>query len=134
MKSLPITRFIDLKDDGDHLFIDISENIKNHIGSIHAAVMFTLAESASGYHLSRLYPELKDKVIPLLRESNMKYKKTAFGRIIAYSSCMDELQEKFFKQFLKKGRGTISVDIELKNSDMEIVANGSFTWFVQKIS
>ncbi len=131
--QMPLNKFIGLQKDNDLLTLNLSENVKNHIGSIHAGAQFTLAESASGVYLAKLFPELQDKIIPLLRSSNMKFKKTAFDTLTAYPLATKDVLEKFQKQFLKKGRGSITVEVELKNMGKEIVTIGTFNWFVQKI-
>ena len=130
--DMSLNRFVGVYKD-EKLCIDISENIKNHIGTIHASALFLLAESASGKYLKSQFPELKNSVIPLLRQSNIKYKKTAIGTITAFASLSDEEKERFIKQFSKKSRGTIEVNITLKNENDEIVSISSFTWFIQKI-
>ena len=84
-------------------------------------------------YLVEMFPELKDKTLPLLRSSDIKFKKTAFDALIAYPSiCKDTLQ-KFQKQFLKRGKGSITVDVILKNIDKESVAICTFNWFIQKV-
>jgi acyl-coenzyme A thioesterase PaaI-like protein len=112
--------------------LKLSENNQNHIGTMHAGAQFILAEMASGVYLSKLFPELKDKIIPLLRESKIKYKKTALGTITTHPYLSYEEKEQFKNQFLKKSRATIEVEVTLKNENNEIVSIGSFRWFIQK--
>jgi acyl-coenzyme A thioesterase PaaI-like protein len=112
--------------------LTLSENNQNHIGSMHAGAQFILAETASGVYLSKLFPELQDKIIPLMRESKIKYKKTAVGTITAYVSLASEEKKRFENQFLKKSKATIEVAVTLKNEDRDIVAISTFTWFIQK--
>lgn len=69
--------------------------------TIHSSAQFTLTETKSGLYLVELFPELKGKVIPLLRETNRKYKKLATDKIFAYSSIEPEAIENL-KVFLKK--------------------------------
>ncbi len=128
-----LNKFIGLQEDNDLLTLNLSKNVENHIGSIHAGAQFILAESASGIYLAKLFPELKDKVVPLLRDSNIKFKKTAFDTLTAYPSATADALEKFHKQFMKKDRGVIIVEVTLKNKNKEIVTIGTFTWFIQKI-
>ncbi|MCW8838458.1 MAG: DUF4442 domain-containing protein [Thiovulaceae bacterium] len=73
--------------------MDFQDYILNHIKTIHASAQFALAETQSGIHLQRLFPELEEKVVPVLRDAQMKYKKPAV--------------EKFKTQFEKKGRGSL---------------------------
>lgn len=126
VKLIGITR-----EDNAPLSVKLSENNQNHIGTMHAGAQFILAETASGVYLSRLFPELQDKIIPLLRSSSIKYKKTAIGTITSHPFLSDEAKERFINQFSKKSRGTIEVDVTLKNTDGEVVTFGTFTWFIQ---
>jgi acyl-coenzyme A thioesterase PaaI-like protein len=120
------------KDVNNKLTLELSANSQNHIGTIHAAAQFLLAETASGVYLQEQFPELKDKVIPLLRESQIKYKNIAEGVITADAFIDTEILERFKKQFLKKSRGTISVKVKLLNREGKTVTEGLFTWFIQR--
>ncbi len=130
---MKILQLIGIKREGNApLSLKLSENNQNHIATMHAGAQFILAEAASGTYLSKLFPELKDQIIPLLRSSSIKYKKTAIGTITTYPSLSQEEQERFMKQFSKKSRGIIEVNVILKNEHQEIVSISSFTWFIEK--
>ncbi len=132
--QMHLNKFIGLQKNNDLLTLDLSKNVENHIGSIHAGAQFTLAESASGFYLAGLFPELQDKIIPLLRSSNIKFKKIAFDTLTAYPSATADALEKFHKQFLKKGRGVVTVEVTLKNQNKEIVTIGTFSWFIKTLN
>ncbi len=72
------------------LELPFSENVQNHLQTIHASAQFTLAETASGEILQIKFPELAGKVIPLLRDLQIKFKKPAAKSISAYSSISTE--------------------------------------------
>ncbi|HIP19901.1 MAG TPA: hypothetical protein EYG70_02115 [Sulfurimonas sp.] len=84
-------------------------------------------------HLQQLFPELEGLVVPLLRDSSMKYKKPATSKLTAYSFVDEASVQKFKTQFAKKGRGSLSVEVELKDIDGVCVAQGVFGWFISKI-
>ena len=128
-----ILKSIGIEFDKVPLTLTLSEKNQNHVKTIHAGALFILAESASGAYLSSLFPELKDKVIPLLRGSNIKYKKGAMGVISSHVKLKDDEKERFQKQFSKKSRATIEVKVTLKNESDEIVAEGTFNWYVQQL-
>jgi len=113
--------------------LEFKDDVENHIQSIHASAQFTLAETQSGLHLQKLFPELEGKVIPVLRESSIKYKKPALKKILAFASVIDENIQKFKEQFSKKGRSSIEINVEIKDIDGIITAIATFTWFIQKI-
>ena len=107
------------------------KKVQNHLGSIHAGAQFTFAEGASGRYLSSLFPEMQDNIIPLLRESTIKYKKQAWSRLVSEVVVDKEDLEKFHRQFKTKGRATVMAHVKLKDTEGDVTCEGSFKWFVQ---
>jgi len=108
-------------------------NVQNHIGTIHAAAQFALAETQSGHYLSSIFPQYKGKFIPLLRSSSVKYKSPASSEIYAVATAKAEDLKKFEAQFLKKGRATISVEVKVIDNNEVVTMQGEFGWFIQKL-
>lgn len=131
--DIPFVNTVGIQEERDKLFLDFKDDILNHIKTIHASAQFTLAETESGIYLQTLFPELKGKVLPVLRDAHIKYKKTATQKIIAYSSSDKEVVEKFKNQFDKKGRGTIKVDVEIRDINDIVTSYATFTWFIQAL-
>lgn len=107
--------------------------VQNHLETIHASAQFALAETVSGEILQKSFPELVGKVIPVLRESQTKFKKPANKKIIAYPSVTAEALSKFDEQISKKGRATITVEVKVKDVEGTVTCTGTFKWFVQRI-
>lgn len=105
----------------------------NHLETMHASAQFTLAETASGEFLQTLFSDLVGKVIPVLREATVKFKKPAIKNITAYPSITTEAKEKFNTQFSSKGRALITVDVDIKDTEGTLTCTTSYHWFVQKI-
>jgi len=133
VKDVPFASFIGIKDNKDELSLDFKDDVKNHIKTIHASAQFTLAETKSGLYLVELFPKLEGKVIPLLREANIKYKKPALEKILAFASIEDVAIDKFKMMFENKGRGSISVKVQIKDINDVLCSEGEFSWFVQAI-
>jgi len=131
--DIPFVNHIGIKDENNKLSLDFNENILNHIKTIHASAQFTLAETQSGLHLQKLFPELEGKVIAVLRDAQIKYKKPAQEKIIAFSSSDEEAIEKFKTQFEKKGRGSLQIHVEVKDINDVLTSQATFTWFFQAI-
>ena len=121
------------KADNNKLELAFTADTKNHLETMHASAQFTLAETASGEFLQILFPELIGKVVPVLRDAKVKFKKPAVNNIIAYPSISDKEKEKFNSQFSRKGRSSITVDVELKDNEGTLTCITSYNWFVQKI-
>jgi len=122
---------IEKKEEGTLMLVE-TEVVQNHIQTIHGAAQFALAETQSGLYLRSLFPEYAEEVIPLLRSSSVKYKHPATKEIVAIATVDDESKEKFEAQFLKKGRASITIAVELRDSNDVVTMMGEFTWFVQK--
>jgi len=131
--DIPFIKLVGIEQNNDELSLCIEEKVLNHIKTIHAAAQFSLAEAQSGIHLQTLFPEMEGQVIPLLRDAQIKYKKPATQTIIAYPKVEEEAIIKFKEQFQKKGRGSIQVDVNIKDVNNVLTTQATFTWFIQKI-
>jgi acyl-coenzyme A thioesterase PaaI-like protein len=120
------------REDG-FLSLPFNPKLLNHIGTVHASAQFSLAETQTGFYLESMFPEYRDKIIPLLRSSTVKYKHPATKDIYAIATVSQELLEKFEKSFVKKGRAIISVNVEIRDSDEVVTMVGEFVWFVQMV-
>ena len=121
-----------IKQEGENLVLYYNERLQNHIKTMHAGALYTLAESQSGYFLQNEFKDIDISVIPLLRSSSVKYKASASGKIVAFANANRDSLEKFRENIIKKGRGVIGVNVELKDSKGNMVIIGEFTWFIQK--
>lgn len=65
------------KNNNNEFQLSFDDSVQNHLQIIHASAQFTLAETASGEILQTEFPDLVGKVVPLLRESQIKFKKPA---------------------------------------------------------
>jgi len=84
------------------------------------------------YLQQELFPDLEGKVIPLLRDATIKYKKPAQKKIYAFASVSNENLQKFQELFEKKGRGSVQVEVVVKDIDDVVTAVANFVWFVTK--
>ena len=117
----------------DTLQLSLTKQTSNHVGTMHAAALFALAETQSGVYLQSLFPEYGvDEVLPLLRGSNLKYRAPATSTVYAVATTGIEEQERFLSQFERKSRAGITVAVTLKDSTETVVMTGEFSWFVQR--
>lgn len=121
------------KNQQGNLTLGLDESNQNHLQTIHASALFTLAESASGEALQVHFPELAGRVAPVVRDSQIKFKKPAVKLVTAFSTISDESISKFNEQFKRKNRSSITVGVTIKDSDENVVCVGEFNWFVQGV-
>ncbi|MCF6203542.1 MAG: DUF4442 domain-containing protein [Methylococcaceae bacterium] len=132
--KIPFVKKVGIKKvENGNLGLPFSESVHNHLQTIHASAQFSLAETASGEFLQQSFPELVGKVIPVLRESRIKFKKPAIQSIIAYPEISDEATSNFRAQFSRKGRALIPVKVVVKDIESTIICIGEFSWFIHSI-
>ena len=133
--EIPFVQKVGLRRNRDgYLTLPMDKSNENHIQTVHASAQFTLAETLSGEALQKMFPHLEGQVVPILRESAIKFKKPATGEIYGLAHIDDTIKEKFEEQLEKKGRASISVDVEIKDTNEIVTCSGRFEWFIQKIN
>ena len=123
---------IERKEEGT-LKLEPTDIVKNHIQTIHASAQYALAETQTGLFLQLGFPELEGKVVGLLHGATVKYKNPARTSIYAVASIENEIRDKFLTQFIRKGRASIMVKVEVLDVEDVLTMQGEFTWFVQKL-
>jgi acyl-coenzyme A thioesterase PaaI-like protein len=134
--EIPFNKFIEIrtdeKDECD-LYLDFNDHLKNHLGTFHASAQFALAEACSGYCLQKQFSYLEGSAVPVLRKSEIKFKKPALLSIKAKGEILPDQIEQFKQQFKEKGRATILVMIKVTAQDGTVTMTGTYEWFVQRI-
>ena len=132
--EVPFVKLVGIVKNGEgQLQLSYGVDVHNHLQTMHASAQFALAETASGELLQTLYPELAGKVIPVLRDADVKFKKPALQTIIAYPSISDDAREKFERQFESKGRASLTVTVEVKDTAGTITCVANYNWFIQRL-
>lgn len=129
-----------------HNFIDIIEvgpgtasvkiaerdEIKNHIGSQHAAALFGLGETASGAAMAGMLADKLMAARPVAASATIAYKKVAHGEIIATGAVnrpVGELRE----ELASVGKVVFDVDVEMKDAAGDVVATMGVSWHVRML-
>lgn len=123
---------ISISDDPEYLLqLKAKHEYTNHLGTVHAAALFTLAEGSGAQLLLRSFPEdIIDNVIPVLRKVDVSYKKPAMGVIVSTASLKDTTIELVTEQLLSKKRVSIVTPVELFDESKTKVFSANFEWFV----
>ena len=87
---------------------------------------------AAGFTLQRHFPHLTDSVIPVLRKSELKFRRPAQSTILAKAYLDAKAKEDFELQLEKKGRATITVPVEITDQQGHTTLVGTYEWYVQK--
>lgn len=100
--------------------------LTNYLGMWHASAFFTVAETAAGLQAFRIVPG--NRAIILLRKANVHYTKPAKGDLTATARVKDDQSKKTRADFDSEGRADSLVDVEVVDSEDQIVFRGTFDY------
>jgi uncharacterized protein (TIGR00369 family) len=106
-----------------------SEQSSNHIGSIHAGAIFTLAETASGAAMLGAFNEMATAIRPLATEARIFYLKLGRGAINARARTVltgAELRE----QLRANGLAAFEVTVDVQDERERVIAQVVVQWRV----
>lgn len=103
--------------------------VQNHIGSVHAAAMALLGESATGFLVGMHVP---DDRLPLLKSMHLDYVKRATGQLTAIASLTPEQIANIRNQ--EKGEVTVQVQLLDEVGVEPVLAQFVWAWVPKKRS
>ncbi len=119
--------------DRDVVCLDPESHHCNHLGTVHAGALYSLAEAASGHELLHRLDLSPTEVMAVLRSAKVKYRRQATGRLLALAAMDEQVIAPFEQQLADKGRAFIDVEVQIVASGgEEEVFAGVFSWFVSR--
>ncbi|OFC69756.1 DUF4442 domain-containing protein [Alteromonas confluentis] len=103
------------------------KKVQNHIGSVHAAAMALLAESATGFIVGVNLPGDK---LPLIKSMNLQYVKRAQGDMQAEAMLTDEQIALMHSQ--EKGEVMVAVKVTDENGIEPVICEMCWAWIPHK--
>lgn len=110
--------------------------VTNHLGTVHAAAQFALAEAASAECLQREYGALvaRYSIQAIVRGVEVKYRRPATGDLLAFGRPDDDTLKNLPNDLATRTRCTAAVIIELKDRSGQTSFVGRFDWLISKLS
>ncbi len=134
--EIPFNKFIGIKkpDNQDQFLLKLpaSENLENHLGTVHASAQFALAEVCSGELLLKLFENHTKNIVPVVRKVETKFKNPAKGQLFSSATLLGN-KEEIIEKLEKKSRVIIPVDIKIMDKEHKITMTAKIEWFIQKI-
>lgn len=110
--------------------LEYDEKNLNHINTLHASAIYSLAEITSGYFLNVEFPEYEHTTIPILRSSKMKYRKSCNSQLFSSASLKKITVEEIKKKLDSKKRVLLTIEVKLFDAENELKVIGDFDWLV----
>lgn len=131
--EVPYNRFIGIKNaDKEKYYLKLEDKpeYKNHLGTVHASAMFSLAEATSGKYLLKQFSGLELDIIPVVRKAEVKYSKPAQESVYSSASFLSQTINEIKEELKIKKRVIIKVKVEIFNEENEKLMASLFDWFV----
>ena len=121
-------------DDGQDglLRLPADNRYTNHLGTVHASALFSLAEASSGELLIAKLGDSASSIGAMVRRTETKFKKPATGEIRSMGGINESDWSAAMDQLAGKGRALITIKIKIVDANDQIVSQSAFDWFLAK--
>ncbi len=130
--KIPFNEYLGLELSSDSRYLMTlkeKEIYKNHLSTVHASTLFSLAEATSGLFLLNQFNDLTG-IIPVVRKVEIKYKKPAIGKIFSSARLCEITKEEILDTLTSKRRILLNVEVSLYDEEEKNVMKAIFEWFV----
>ena len=107
--------------------------LHNHLGTMHAAAQFALAEAASAECLQRRFGAAVGPVFAVVRGVEVKYRKPAVSDLFAFASPDDNTRDHLLADLAAHGRFSPVILVDLKDRAGTLTLHAKFDWFISRV-
>lgn len=110
--------------------LDERPEVTNHIATIHAGALFTLAEAASGAAMAGALAPVLMQVRPVASHGAITYKKPAKGPLVARAQ-VSRPPEELLQEIEGAGKAAFDVAVSIEDAEGNEVATVDIGWHVR---
>lgn len=118
---------------GHLLELPFAPLVHNHLGTMHAAAQFSLAEAASAECLQRHFGAAAGPVFAVVRDAKVKYQHPATGDLLAYGQPDETTAAGLLATLETHGRASAVILVDLKDRSGTLTFHGKFEWFISRV-
>jgi hypothetical protein len=133
IKDVPFNRYLGILPSGKKGYIlemRCDKKLSNHLGTLHAGALFSLAEATSGEFLLRQFQRPELNIIPVVRKADIKYSRPADSVVYSTAEFFDNDADEVFAGLKEKGKVIVKVNVNLFNETLERIAVSTVHWFL----
>lgn len=105
-------------------------DLSNHIGTIHAGALFTLAETTSGAAMAGAFVDMIAQLRPVAAEARIVYSKLVRGTVQCKATTSEPAEE-LRRRLREEHKVVFDVLVEVINEDEQPVATMTVSWNVR---
>lgn len=131
--KIPFVEFVGIeKSDKTNYILKIEDKAEyqNHIGTVHAGMLFVLAEATSGEFLLHKFKSYYLNVIPVVRRVEVKYSKPGKGNIYSSANFVETTTDEIVETLTNTKRAIVKVKVELFDESETKIMIAFFEWFI----
>jgi acyl-coenzyme A thioesterase PaaI-like protein len=106
--------------------------LRNHLGNVHAAAQFALAEAASAACLQRNFGAEAGDVFAVMRRAEVKYRRPATGDLLAFGAPDEYTRDHLLPALAANKPARAVILIDLKDRAGTLTFHGKFEWYVSR--
>ena len=133
IQEVPFNRFLGIQasaKEGYILELANNDHLSNHLGTMHAGALFSLAEATSGEYLLRQFQSSDLDIIPVVRKVDIKYSRPAESVVYSTAEFAENSADEVYAGLKERRKVIIKVKVELYNERHERIAGSNIHWFL----
>ncbi|HDP81174.1 MAG TPA: DUF4442 domain-containing protein [Spirochaetes bacterium] len=123
-------RVVECRDNYTKLMMPLEGNV-NHIGMMYAGSLFILGEVIGGVIFGVSFDYMK--YVPIAKEVTIRYRKPTLSDVTLEAQMTPDRVRELQELTEQKGKADFTMDLEIKNTGGETVAQVHGTWQMRKI-
>jgi acyl-coenzyme A thioesterase PaaI-like protein len=131
--KVPFNQFVGLERslrDGFLFRLPAGDQYTNHLGTVHAGALMTLAEATSGEVLLRSVGVWDPAWVPVVRRFECKFRKPATGSIDARGEIPESRVSQLLADLRTRRRASIDIPVEVYDMADMHCCSASIEWFI----
>lgn len=106
------------------------EGNANHIGSIYAGALFTVAELPGGALFLTTFDV--ERFYPVLKAMNIRFRRPAFSDVTVEVSLAEEEVQRIAEEAERLGKSEFTLSVEVRDADNQVVAETEGVYQLRK--
>lgn len=131
IEDLPFNKYIQLSDNDLGVGLTVQGHHLNHVGTVHATVVYGIAEACSGKALIDMLGAGRSEIIAVTRSGQIKYKSPATDDLTASVVRFSQESSDVLERLDSRGLARISVSVAVSQVDGMVVAEAEFEWVLK---
>ena len=132
-QEVPFNRYLGIQpsaEEGYILELANSDKISNHLGTMHAGALFSLAEAASGAFLLQQFHNTTLEILPVVRKADIKYSRPVESIVYATADFTEQSVDAVYTALKERRKAVVEVKVVLYNEAHERTAASTVHWFL----